>query len=267
MPANEVHVSPFDLGLTLGFGIFETMAAYEGTVFLFERHFQRLVESAKRLNLTQPEERLILEGIAQVMAENGLTTTRARVRLAISGGENPLTGGDAEGSILITAVAQAEPAKLAHVILSPYTHNEKSALVGVKAASFGANLLAYRHAIEQGADEAVMLNSAGNLCEGTTSNLFLVHGDHVVTPPLESGCLPGVTRGLVLELCQESNIAVETRDLTELDLHDATELFLTSSARGVQPATLHKKEPHCQWTVTARIAAAYDARVKKETQL
>ena len=167
---------------------------------------------------------------------------------------------------MVTAMPQAEPAAYAKVMVSRYRINENSALSGIKSSSYGSNLLAYREAVKQGADEALMLNSMSNLCEGATSNVFIVQHDMVRTPSLQGGCLPGVTRAVVIELCAELGIEVVECDLTEHDLNEATELFLTSSAREVQPATMNMDAKECPCAVAARIAEAYTEQVRDETQ-
>lgn len=266
MPADEVRVSPFDLGLTVGHGVFETMVSYDGIVFAQGRHLQRLASSLEKLSLPVISQNEVEDAVSQVLVANRLTQGRARVRLSVSGGENPLTGGEVPGNVIITAVPQQEPAAFAKVIVSPFSHNENSALTGAKSFSYGAHLLAYRNAIQQGADEALMLNSTGNLCEGTMSNVFLVQGGMVRTPSLQSGCLPGVTRAIVIELCSDLGIDVVECELSENDLGTVTEMFLTSSAREVQPATMDMAARECHCAVTTRIAAAYTKHVRNETK-
>jgi len=266
MRADAVRVSPFDLGLALGLGVFETMVAYDAQIFSWNCHFQRLEESARKLTLNVPDHDVVRDAIFQVLEANHLSTGRARVRLSVSGGENPFIGGAAPGNVIIAAMPQSKPADIAKVVVSPYRCNESSAMAGIKSSSYGPNLIAYRHAHDLGADEAILLNTRGDLCEGTTSNLFLVHGDQVITPPLESGCLPGVTRAIVIELCQSLGIVVEERVLIKDDLDDADEIFLTSSAREVQAATLDMEALDCPSEVTARIAEAYTDLRLRETK-
>lgn len=265
LPADRLRVSPFDLGLAVGHGVFETMAAYGGVVFAFDRHLRRLAGSAGKLALPLPGAEVIRDAVAQVLSSNRLKCGRARVRVSVSGGVNPLAGGDVPGNVIVTAVLQPEPADFVRVLVSPFVHNVESPLAGVKSASYGANLLAYRDAVSRGADEALMFNSRGVLCEGTMSNVFLVHGGSVVTPPLESGCLPGITRGIVLELCDALGVPCREADVGERELEEATEIFLTSSARGVQSAVMDVTAAVCPGgEVTGRIAAAYAERVRNE---
>ena len=264
--ADAVRVSPFDLGLALGLGVFETMVAYDAQIFSWNRHFQRLEQSAGKLSLSVPERDVVRDAIFQVLEANDLSSGRARVRLSVSGGENPFTGGSEPGNVIVVAMPQLDPADFAKVVVSPYRCNESGALAGIKSSSYGPNLMAYRHAHDLGADEAILLNTRGELCEGATSNLFLVQGGQGLTPPLESGCLPGVTRAIVMELCQSLGIPVQERNLSEDDLDDADEIFLTSSSREVQPATLEVAALNGPCAMTARIAEAYTDLRRRETE-
>lgn len=264
MPAEEVRVSPFDLGLTVGLGVFETMVAYDGCVFYYDRHHARLVQSASMMALTAPTMDVIEKAMSEVIAANDLLSGRSRIRVSISGGVNPLQGGDAPGNMIVTAVPQPEPADMAKLILGSYSCDESSAMSGVKSASYGCHVMTFRHAIAASADEALVLNSRGILCEGSMSNVFLVKDGEVRTPSLSSGCLAGVTRALVIELCNKLNIAIEETELGESDIQDADEIFLTSSAREVQAAKmLDSNDGNGVGPVTAQISSAYKTLIKQ----
>jgi branched-chain amino acid aminotransferase len=118
------------------------------------------------------------------------------------------------------------------VAVVPWRRNERGALTGLKTTSYGENVLALAYAHDRGADEAIFANTRDELCEGTGSNVFVVRDGLLVTPPLTSGCLAGITRALVLERvgAVEEELAV-----AELDPSRVEEAFLTSSIRGVQP--------------------------------
>ena len=112
---------------------------------------------------------------------------------------------------------------------APWTRNEHGALAGVKSISYAENVRALGYAAEREASEAIFLNTAGHVCEGTGTNIFLVFGDTVITPPLSSGPLAGITRELIMEWS-----SVEERDLTLDEAKRADEVFITSSMRDVQ---------------------------------
>jgi branched-chain amino acid aminotransferase len=143
------------------------------------------------------------------------------------------------------------------VTVVPWPRNERGALAGLKTTSYADNALALAYAKERGGGEAIFGNLAGNLCEGTGSNVFVVRGGRLVTPPLSSGCLAGVTRALVLEWCggEEEDVPLE-------EFHRAEEAFLTSTTRDVQPirAVDGTVLPEAPGPITAKAMEAFAAR-------
>jgi len=273
--ANDACVSPFDLGLTVGLGVFETMAAYDGKVFAYDLHHARLIKSAEVFALPVPERSVISAAIAEVIEANHYHQGRYRIRVTLSGGANQLGGGRQQGDVMVTAQAArsadsasdsgSDLAKLAWV---PFVINERAATAGVKSTSYADHVLAYRHALNAGADEALMFNSQGHLAEGSMSNVFVVKDGVVQTPSLASGCLPGVTRQLVINLCADLDLPVEECQLGVQDIDNADEIFLTSSLREIQAAVLLGTEARATEAVTGevtgRLAEAYAEMVRKE---
>lgn len=275
--ANDACVSPFDLGLTVGLGVFETMAAYDGKVFAYDLHHARLIKSAEVFALPVPERLVISAAIAEVIEANHYHQGRYRIRVTLSGGANQLGGGRQQGDVMVTAQAArsadsdsgsgsgSDLAKLAWV---PFVINESAATAGVKSTSYADHVLAYRHALNAGADEALMLNSQGHLAEGAMSNVFVVKDGVVQTPSLASGCLPGVTRQLVINLCADLDLPVEECQLGVQDIDNADEIFLTSSLREIQAAVLLGTKARATEAVTGevtgRLAEAYAEMVRKE---
>ncbi len=268
--ANEACVSPFDLGLTVGLGVFETMAAYDGKVFAYDLHHARLIKSAEVFALPVPERSVITAAITEVIDANHYHQGRYRIRVTLTGGVNQLGGGREQGDVMVTAQAAdsasgGDSAKLAWV---PFVINERAATAGVKSTSYADHVLAYRHALNAGADEALMLNSQGHLAEGSMSNVFVVKDGVVQTPSLASGCLPGVTRQLVIGLCADLDLPIKECQLGEQDIDRADEIFLTSSLREIQAAVLLGPEARATEAVTGdvtgRLAEAYAEMVRKE---
>ena len=137
---------------------------------------------------------------------------------------------------MVVAVEAAVPTHPANLFTVPWRRNPESAISGIKSTSYAENLLAFAAAKAAGADEAVMLNTRGELCEGATSNLWYVVDGRLCTPGLDSGCLPGVTRQIVLELCDEAGVAVDQSPRGAEAMARADAVFLTSSIRGVHAA-------------------------------
>jgi len=184
---------------------------------------------------------------------------RARVRLTLTA---PVTGGP---SWLIEAGPPPAHPEKARVITIPFTRNERSALAGLKTINYGENVVALRLARASGADEALFGNTRDELCEGTWSNVFLYRDGTWLTPPLSSGCLPGVTRALVLELFRELGVPVNevVIPLSELPLAEAA--FLTSSLREIQAVSAIDGRELPEPSDLPRLRAAFAARVTRET--
>lgn len=231
VPASEASVSVFDHGLTVGDGVFETLKATDGEPFAPRRHLERLRRSAAGLGLAVPvDDKVLRAAMADVLAAQALPL--ARVRITVTGGVAPLGSerGEAGASVVVAAGPLAPPPPSTAVCVVPWPRNERGALAGIKTTSYAENVVALAHAKQRGSTEAIFATTAGLLCEGTGSNVFAVVDGRLVTPPLSSGCLAGVTRELVLEVTD-----AEEADVPMAAFHGAEEVFLTSTGRDVQP--------------------------------
>jgi branched-chain amino acid aminotransferase len=227
----------FDHGVLVGDGAFETLRVVDGVAFARRRHLERLTRSATGLGLERPDLALVHDALDAVLdagrdaaAAGGAPLGRLRVTLTSGPGPLGSARGDLGPSLTVIGTPATPWAPTAHVAVAPWPRNERGPLTGLKTVSYADNVVALHHARGQGADEAVFLNTRGELCEGTGSNVFVVRDGVVATPPLSSGCLAGITRALVLEHTD----AVE-RTLSLDDLLDADEAFLTSTTRVVHP--------------------------------
>lgn len=233
--ADEARVSPFDHGLLVGDGVFETMRVYDGVPFAWTRHHQRLVRSAAGLGLRAPESQELRTAVDEVLAANGLTD--GRIRLTVTGGPSPL--GSERGGGPPTVIVAGAPATvwppIVDIVIVPWSRNEHGAVTGLKTTSYAENVRALAYARERDAGEAIFLNTRGELCEATGSNVFVIRDGVLLTPPADAGCLLGVTRALVLELSADHGVPAEEAALGPAALGDADEAFLTSSTREVQP--------------------------------
>lgn len=230
---DEALISVLDHGFTVADGVFETMKVTSGRPFALTRHLVRLDYSASVLGLPAPDHQVIRNAIEEVLFANApLLGPVARLRITYTGGAAPL-GSDRGDSVptLAIAVATSSPWPEATTLSTvPWTRNERSPVAGAKTTSYADNVVALRYAHARGASEAIFANSRGELCEGTGSNVFVVIDGEVMTPPLASGCLAGVTRDLVLEW-----FAGTEATLSYSALMDADEVFITSSTRDVHP--------------------------------
>jgi branched-chain amino acid aminotransferase len=230
-PDDRARISVFDHGLVVGDGVFETVKVADGVPFAMTRHLARLSRSATGLGLAEPDLDQIRAG-AMAVIENSPRLPLARMRITVTGGISPL-GSERGDSPLTAVVAMAEgkpPTPTVDVTMVPWPRNERGALAGLKTTSYGENVRALAYAASRGGGEAIFANTAGGLCEGTGSNVFVVSAGRLLTPPLAAGCLAGVTRALVIEWTG----AVE-EELPAGALATADEAFLTGTTRDVQP--------------------------------
>jgi len=229
----DATVSVLDHGFTVGDGVFETLKVVEGMPFAMQRHLDRLRFSAVTLGLDAPADRIVQSACDELVTawctgDGG----DARLRITVTSGVGPPgSGRSAHQPTLVLMMAPLGITEATtRVVTVPWRRNEMGATAGIKTTSYADNVMALAVARQAGASEALMANVAGNLCEGTGSNVFVVINDELLTPPLSSGCLAGVTRALVLE----SNCGAIERDVPFGALAEATEVFLTSTTRDVQ---------------------------------
>jgi branched-chain amino acid aminotransferase len=220
-----------DHGLTVGDGVFESVKVVDGRPFALGPHLDRLARSALGLGLDAPDRALVEEGVRAVLAAEHLPL--GRLRITVTGGPAPLGSGrgDVGQTVMVVAVPMAPAAPAASVVTVPWPRNERGATAGLKTTSYAENVIALAHAQERGADEALLANTVGDLCEGTGSNVFYVRDGELRTPTLASGCLAGVTRALVLEWCGGVEVDAPLVDVVD----GASEVFLVSTTRDVQP--------------------------------
>ncbi|GAA2821749.1 aminodeoxychorismate lyase [Kitasatospora paracochleata] len=221
-----------DHGITVGDGVFETVKAVDGRLFALTRHLDRLTRSARGLGLPDPDHDEIRTACAAVLAANPMPL--GRMRITFTGGTAPLGSerGDSGPSLVVALGSAKHRPDTTAVLTVPWRRNEHSAVAGLKTTSYAENVVALAAAHRADASEALFANTAGLLCEGTGSNVFVVVDGRLLTPTLASGCLAGITRQLVVDWC-----GAEETDLPFEVLGRAEEVFLTSTLRDVQAVT------------------------------
>ncbi|MDH4269420.1 MAG: aminotransferase class IV [Dehalococcoidia bacterium] len=247
VPRFEAKLSPFDHGFLYGYGLFETMRAYNGHIFRLDSHVTRLRCSAESIGLTHS---ILITDEGKQSLKVACTATLeanelrdARIRLTVSAGEGDMTpdpGTCPKPTILITArnLAPLPPEKYEtgfKAAVSFLRRNSQSPLSRLKSTSYMENVLARMTARAAGYDEAIFLNEQGYLAEGSTTNVFLVSHGELITPSFESGVLPGITRDAVLEIARDSNIKTTERWVELNELIEAEEAFVTNSILELMP--------------------------------
>ena len=261
----QAKISVFDHGFLYGFGLFETMRAYAGRLFLLEQHLNRLTKSAELLGLPIDTKELG-EAARDTLNANGLR--EARVRITVSAGEAkvpPETGRKCKPTLMITAeYYQPHPEetyrKGFHATISTIRRNSQSPLSRLKSANYLESLFSKEQARSRGVQEAILLNEKGFLAEASMSNIFLASDGTLITPDDDSGILPGITRDTVMELAKEMGIKVCTERISLDELFGADEVFLTNSLIEVMPLTRIEDKTLSRGQageITGRILAAY----------
>jgi branched-chain amino acid aminotransferase len=271
IPRSKAKLSPFDHGFLYGYGLFETMRAYNGRIFRLDRHLARLRRSAQSLGLTHS----VIASEAKQSLEVACTKTleanrlkNARLKLTISAGEGDMTPDPSTCSsptVLVTAQNLVPPPPEKYesgfkAALSSFRCNSQSPLSRLKSTCYMENILARMAARAAGCDEAILLNEQGYLAEGSITNIFLVSKDELITPSLESGVLPGITREAVLEIAQALNIETVERQVELKELVEAEEAFVTNSILELMPLTWFEGKPIATGKpgqLTRKLLAAY----------
>ncbi|MBI2934957.1 MAG: aminotransferase class IV [Chloroflexi bacterium] len=248
--AGEAKISPFDHGFLYGYGLFETMRAYGGNVFLLDEHLDRLCRSARALQFREaPGREVLADAVRQTVQANGLT--EARIRLTLSLGEGDMAPDPAtcrKPTLLVMARQYLAPAPAVYrkghsAVVCSVRRDSRSPLSRLKTCNYLASMLARAEARMRGVDEAVMLNEKGLLTECSSSNLFLVKDHLLYTPPVESGLLPGVTRQAVIDLAGRGGIELKVEELSLDSLKEADEAFTTNSIMEIVPLTRLEGSP------------------------
>ena len=255
--AGVAAVSPVDHAIIVGDGVFETLKVVDGVPFALTRHLGRLKRSADGLGLPEPDDGLVRKAVAETLAAD---REAGRLRITWSSGPGPLGSdrGGGPGTLLVASSPGTVWPETVRVHLCEWTRNERGALTGLKTTSYAENVRALEAAHQREASGALLTNTQGRLCEGAGTNVFLVVDRQLVTPPLSSGCLAGITRELVLELTE-----VVEREIEPGEFAVASEAFLTSSTRevGAISAVDDTVLPEAPGPVTAELTAAFAALV------
>lgn len=273
VPEGKACILVQDYGLLYGYGLFETMRVYNGIVFQLEEHLRRLTESAAKLGITAAEIEL-RNAVELVVGTNNLEDAVVRLTLTYGVGSPRLEFRETEPSII--AVSSDVPDFRErydggiHVGFSEHRINQNSLLASMKTLNFMTHALAKLEAIEKRLDDVLLLNLDGCVCEATTSNLFLVTGgDELVTPSLESGALPGITRKIILELAKKQGLKTIEKKIKPDEVLATSEVFLTNSVSELTPVVevdggeIGNGKPG---ETTKRLHDAYKKLVEKEVK-
>jgi branched-chain amino acid aminotransferase group I len=279
IPSSGASVSAFDHGFLYGYGLFETMRAYNGGIFRLDRHLERLRQSAEVLGLGEALSGINLERACKdTLKANNLK--EARVRLTVTRGDaGPFPGSRQEtaATVLIATTAYTPlPDEVYEkgykALFSSFRRDSHSLLSRMKSTSYLLSVLAKREAEAAGGDEALLLNERGAITEGSISNIFFVTKRELMTPSLGSGILPGIARETVLKMASDLKITASEPEIKVEDLSQFDEAFLTNSVMEIMPLVEIREGTGKTFAlgsgrpgkVTRRLMAAYRETVSRE---
>lgn len=238
-PIEEARIDPRDRGFLLGDGIFETLLAVDGSVQRGPAHLARLFRSAAQLGLPVAFPKIeIMAMMMRLLRENNLLTERAVLRMTLTrgvGARGVAPPTDSAPTFLLTAAPLGSPPQSMRAINSAHIRNEHSISARIKSLNYIDNILARWDAMQSGADEALMRNSAGNIACASAANIFIVADGALYTPSLGDGALPGILRAAVIEAAAARNIVLHEGPVAPAMIATATEIFLTNALIGVCP--------------------------------
>ena len=263
-------LSPGQVGLLSGWGVFSTIRVVDGVPFAFERHWARMRKDAAALRVPlPPDPEVVRRKLLELVEANQAFDATLRVVVVRN------TGGMWEGpgvgrlsDLIALTSASKEWGTGVRLCYTPRARYAAGEFAGAKILSWGMNLTWLEMAQSRGFDETILLNERGEVAECTSANIFAAEGGRVWTPPLSSGCLPGVTRELLLHEIRVPGYTIEEKALAPADLECAAEVFITSTTRSLLPVveiegrTIPHAGTACS-TLRSAFAAYLDAYVAR----
>jgi branched-chain amino acid aminotransferase len=244
--STEALLSPGQTGYMNGWGIFSTLRVSDGVLFAFERHYARMQRDAERLRVPfeiSPQE--LEETLLTLVQANNAPVATLRVAVVRNRGgmfESPGISRDAD--LVAFSADLTNWAAGVHLNYVPNGRFGACPFAGAKMTSWAQNLTWYEDAHQRGFDEVILLNEHGHVSECTSANIFCMRDNHVYTPPLAtSGCLPGVTRAVLLEEIRLPGLTISEKELTPADLANSEQVFISSTTRDLLPVLTADRQP------------------------
>lgn len=243
---SDLLISPGQTGFMNGWGVFSTLRVYDGVLFAFSRHYARMERDARLLHVpfTIAQDDLHRQ-LLKLIEVNQAANATLRVSVVRNrGGLFEASGSRSDADLVAFTADLSQWGQGVRLYYVPNARHAASPFAGTKITSWAQNLTWYEEAHERGYDEVVLLNQHGQISECTSANIFAIFGTDVVTPPLDtSGCLPGVTRALLLEDIKVPGLTIRERTLTPEQLDTADQVFITSTTRNLLPVLEIENRP------------------------
>jgi len=254
------------VGLLAGWGVFSTLRIAEGVPFAFERHWARIQRDAALFHVPLPAApEAVRARLLELVEANHAYDSTLRLAIVRNGGGMWAGPSNGRASDLIALTADTKEwgtgVKLA---VQPQARHAACEFAGTKILSWAMNLTWLENAQRRGFDEVILLNERGEVAECTSANIFMAHGGQVWTPPLNSGCLPGVTREVLLDEIRVPGIEIREKRLFAADLEAADEVFITSTTRDLLPAVeIEGRQVGRTRATETALAAAFQNRLRQ----
>jgi len=235
LPLEKARLSPGQVGLLTGWGVFTTLRVYQGKPFAFERHWARMKRDALQLGVPLCyEEEAVRQAIVDLVSANQHPESMARVSFVKNeGGLWAEAPGSPATDLLIFTRSLVDWPAVQRLQLEPHGIFSVGPYAGVKMLSWVSHAAVLERVHSQGFDDALLVNEKEQIAECTSANVFLVRGGEIFTPPLTSGCLAGITREILLEIAPKAGFPLHEKELTADDLSTAEEVFISSTTREV----------------------------------
>ena len=263
----EAVVPVNDRGFMYGDGLFETLRVVNGRPFRMAQHLERMTRGADFLKIKPPFTPRELEKIAgQLIEQNQMPDAILRVTLTRGPGTRGYTpNGESRPTVVMSLHAAPSLEKTVEwsLVTSSFRIPASDALSSFKTTSKILHVMARAEAAEKGADEALLINTNGEVAEAASGNLFWVYQDKICTTPTGRGVLPGITRAIVLEICQILGLQTNKRVIKPEALRNSQGIFVTQSAFGIVPITSFDGEPVMPSPLVDQIASAYNEMLMK----
>lgn len=264
---NDAHTASVgQVGLLNGWGVFSTIRVIHGVMFAWEKHWERMSRDAALMRVPMPERAGELkEQLERVIAANEAVEATLRVAVVRNkGGAFQAPHLERDYDVVAYTVNLQDWGTAARLDVQEQGRHAASPMSGLKLTSWSNNLTFLEQAKARGFDEVVLLNERGEVSECTSANLFVVRGGSVLTPPLSSGCLPGVTRLLLLDEVKVDGVTVEEATLRLEDLYEADEVFMTSTTRELLPVVqVGERATGREDEVRAKLHAVFQALMEE----
>lgn len=274
LPLDQARISPMDRGFLFADGVYEVIPAYSGVLFRLQEHLDRLERSLHEIQIANPHTRAEWQAILQQLIDkNGggnisvyLQITRGAAEKRDHAFPNPPVAPTIFGMTNPIAAPAADSPDSSTGYSAITMDDIRWSRCDIKSIALLPNALMRQHAVQQGCAEAILIRD-GFATEGSATNFFIVKDGVVMTPPKSHLILPGITRDLTVELCLANNVAFEEREITEAELKDADEIWLSSSTKEVVPIVeLNGKavgngQPGPIWKQVARLYVDYKRKL------